>query len=156
MKQNSVMRKIKSMGHKPLVEKDMQGSLVAFCYYYLPCSLQSLATFSLCWSTVTCGGMGAACALRQQLTTCPLESTLGWFYVVEGSTVFYMLMLLLFSRTKKHFFWKVNRAELVGDSFPVITRSDSFFFLIFIFLCQIWSVWFNRAIDLWLQGWNKK
>jgi len=72
--------------------------------------------------------MGAACALRQQLTTCPLESTLGWFYVVEGSTVFYMLMLLLFSRTKKHFFWKVNRAELVGDSFPVITRSDSFFF----------------------------
>lgn len=40
--------------------------------------------------------------------------------------MFYMLMLLLFSSTKKHF-WKVSRADLVGGSFPVITRSDSFF-----------------------------
>lgn len=42
------MRAIKNkiMGHKPLVEKDMHGSLVAFCYYYLHCNLQSLAAFA--------------------------------------------------------------------------------------------------------------
>ena len=80
-------------------------------------SIQSVAAFSLCLTEVACGGMNAAHALGQPLcVSLDISSGLaalaehpGWFLhchtcvPAEGNVVFYVLVLLWFSRINKHF-----------------------------------------------------
>ena len=79
-------------------------------------SIQSVAASFLCLSKVACGGTGAARALGQQLCV-PLDGSslaalvehLGQFLhchacvPAEGSVVFDLVVLLLYSRINKHF-----------------------------------------------------